>query len=41
MINLVFYISLLEPILYNILTITLELVKENEIIKYKVKDIKE
>jgi hypothetical protein len=39
-INLVFYISLLEPISYNVLTITLELVEENKIIKYKVEDIK-
>ncbi len=41
MINPVFYISLLKPIPYNILTIVLELVKENKIVKYKVKDIKD
>jgi hypothetical protein len=40
-INLVFYISLLEPIPYNILIIVLELVEENKIVEYKVKDIKD
>jgi len=38
-IYLVFYVVLLELVLYNVLTIVLQLSKENKLIKYKVKDI--
>ncbi len=38
-IYLVFYIVLLELVPYDVLTIVLQLSKENELIKYKVKDI--
>jgi len=38
-IYLVFYVVLLELVLYNILTIVLQLLEENELIKYKVESI--
>jgi len=38
-IYLVFYVVLLELVLYNVLTIVLQLLKENKLIKYKVEDI--
>ncbi len=38
-INLIFYILLLKLVLQNILIITLNLLKENEIIEYKILDI--
>ncbi len=38
-IYLVFYVVLLELVPYNVLTIVLQLLEENELIKYEVKDI--
>jgi hypothetical protein len=38
-INLVFYVTLLEPAPYNTPIITLDLLEENKTIEYKVKDI--
>jgi hypothetical protein len=38
-IYLVFYVVLLELVPHNILTIVLQLLEENELIKYKVEDI--
>jgi hypothetical protein len=38
-IYLVFYVVLLELAPYNVLTIVLQLLEENELIKYKVEDI--
>jgi len=38
-IYLVFYIVLLELAPHNVLTIVLQLLEENELIEYKVKDI--
>ncbi len=38
-INLVFYIVLLELVPLNILTIVLDLLEDNELIKYKVENI--
>jgi len=38
-IYLVFYVVLLELVLHNVLTIVLQLSKENETIKYEVEDI--
>jgi hypothetical protein len=38
-IYLVFYIVLLELVPHNVLTIVLQLLEKNELIKYKVEDI--
>jgi len=38
-IYLVFYVVLLELVLLNVLTIVLQLLQENEFIKYEVEDI--
>jgi len=38
-IYLIFYVVLLELVLYNVLTIILELLEENKTIEYEVEDI--